>query len=512
MHSTKLQHGEPYQYVCLNWDIAGSSNLRQDCAPQTAQEVKVAFYDKYWTIAKSRGCLPSARQGDGGQFLFLRTANKDAGDSSVAAALAMYEAVPGINEHFQLPKPLSVRISLDVGEAFHHREPGGIHGVFLDHFLKNERIVGRIGAVTVTNRVHAILSPNMRALFPHSKPCHEVGCSIHATSPWDDPLFRGEVPIQENVARLLWRKAGGRCAFDHKSEVSFPDADEPNECVMRIDSLGTTPPIVRTLSDGQQSRESAELVLLCSACIKDLSGKSLDETAKSLRDRKRRHEEWVRTRLNWTDPQFHQFAPEKLLVVLWGVTSAGKDVLVNRMCHRLGATAIRVQRYTTRDARPEERGVTTFEYCKDKKLERLVASGKVSCVHVANSVQYGVDTHFSTGGAPHGAVALTCMRQFTYFRQLHERATSRGLRVHHVYVHADRETASKRTYTRNTTDQEKRTRIEELETDIEWYKEQLHRGEFDLVVHNSDHHSLANAENQLHDFIVQMRAQLLQRK
>lgn len=257
------------------------------------------------------------------------------------------------------------------------------------------------------------------------------------------------------------------------------------------------------LPDGELN-DADNLILLCPDHHKEVDGNPGTYTVRALRGLKDRHERWVRVGLGWTQLTESEDGARKLLIVLAGAASTGKDVILNRLLPRLQRerVAINLQRFTTRASRPEESFSTPFTYCTQPSFFRRVARGIVSCVHSANNNYYGFDSHFG-GKTPPGTVVLTCMRQFNYLAELKARATGAGLETYTVLLEADHDTLHDRILMRGVSDQEKAARIATLRDDVNWVKRNRESEVFDIRVTNSDSTPLRKAVDQVDAFIAQ---------
>jgi hypothetical protein len=176
----KLKTGHIYPFVCLQIDIAGHSKVTD--AERILHAAKERFHDQIkGTVASYRG-QPFKWEGDGGAFLFSVTDGREF-DEAVFAALRLLESLPSSNEEIRLTtglrKGLSVRISVDSGQAVYNATPGLITADFLNAFLKNERTISQTGAVTITERVHRQLSEPLRVRFVEWKLSEELACRIY---------------------------------------------------------------------------------------------------------------------------------------------------------------------------------------------------------------------------------------------------------------------------------------------------------------------------------------------
>src|SRR4051812_30318123 len=177
-----LKPGHRYEFVCLQIDIAGHSKL--DDAERTLHAAKGRFHDQINGIVTTYRGQPFKWEGDGGAFHFPVTDGREY-DEAVFAAFRILESLPGVNKELRLTtgltRDLSVRISLDSGQAVFNQNPGLITGDFLNAFLKNERAISLVNAVTITERVHRQLSEPLRGRFAEFKHSEELGCRIYRT-------------------------------------------------------------------------------------------------------------------------------------------------------------------------------------------------------------------------------------------------------------------------------------------------------------------------------------------
>src|SRR4051812_3174187 len=70
-----LKTGHRYEFVCLQLDIAGHSQL--DAAERVLHAAKGRFHDQINGIVATYGGLPFKWEGDGGAFLFPVTDGKE---------------------------------------------------------------------------------------------------------------------------------------------------------------------------------------------------------------------------------------------------------------------------------------------------------------------------------------------------------------------------------------------------------------------------------------------------
>jgi guanylate kinase len=303
--------------------------------------------------------------------------------------------------------------------------------------------------------------------------------------------------IREEVAKKLWYRAGGRCAFPHKLELSFPGTGHLFGRMAHIVGRSSHGPRGDPLYDaGVDDYEN--LILLCpehhDVVDKDVSGWAVPR----LRELKSQHEEWVRQRLKWGESPSGVRSPTKILTILWGASSVGKDVVLNRVLLKLEQKfpAVSLQRYTTRPRRPEEAEYTPFRHLARQRFFERVSRGEISCVHTSNETFYGFDSQFE-GDMPAGTVVLTCMRQFNYLQELGARGAATGLAVQNVLLTADYDSVHNRTLQRGTRESEKRERLRSLKNEVEWFNQNATCGIFDLVIDNSDNSSLNAAVNEV---------------
>ncbi len=174
----RLKTGHVYPFVCsrsIPW-------AQHQHAERVLHASKERFHDQVTgTVATYRG-RPFKWEGDGGAFLFPVTDGKEY-DEALLAALRILESLPSTNEELRLTTGLSqgltVRISLDSGQAIYDANPGLITADFLNAFLKNERSIGLTGAVTITERVHRQLSGPLKGQFVDFNHSEELGCRIY---------------------------------------------------------------------------------------------------------------------------------------------------------------------------------------------------------------------------------------------------------------------------------------------------------------------------------------------
>jgi hypothetical protein len=175
-----LKIGHRYEFVCLQLDIAGHSKLND--AERILYAAKERFHDQIHGIVATYRGRPFKWEGDGGAFLFPVTDGHEF-DESVFAAFRILESLPGVNEELRLiiglGQLLSVRISLDSGQAVFDEKPGLITGDFLNAFLKNERNIGLVDAVTITERVYRQTCAALRERFREFSISEELGCRIY---------------------------------------------------------------------------------------------------------------------------------------------------------------------------------------------------------------------------------------------------------------------------------------------------------------------------------------------
>jgi hypothetical protein len=181
-----LNTGHRYEFVCLQIDIAGHSRLTD--AERTIHAAKERFRNQINGTVTTYSGQPFKWEGDGGAFLFQVTDGREFGEA-VFAAFRILESLPGINEEIRLTAGLSqtlaVRISLDSGQAVYDKNPGLITGDFLNAFLKNERAIGLVNEVTVSERIHRQLSGALRERFGEYKGSDELGCRLYRSGKAD---------------------------------------------------------------------------------------------------------------------------------------------------------------------------------------------------------------------------------------------------------------------------------------------------------------------------------------
>ena len=310
--------------------------------------------------------------------------------------------------------------------------------------------------------------------------------------------------IRETVAKKLWYKAGGRCAFPHKIELSLPNTGQLFGRMAHIVARSSEGPRGDPSFTGSRLNEYENLILLCPDHHDEVDMNLSAWTKVRLRDLKEQHEDWVRRRLKWVEPFEDHQKRSKVLVILWGASSVGKDVVLNRILLRLQdrCPSMSLQRFTTRARRPEEADYTPFKHLTKQTFFERVARGDIACVHTANNTFYGFDSQFEAQ-APPGTVILTCMRQFGYLDELNLRAEASGLSAYNVLLVSDYETVHNRTLARGTRDKEKTERMKTLKHDVDWFASKKESQLFDLVVENSDDSSLNSAVGLVYDFILQ---------
>ncbi len=313
--------------------------------------------------------------------------------------------------------------------------------------------------------------------------------------------------ILESVAKKIWYQAGGRCAFPHRQELSFPDTGKLFGQIAHIVAGSTKGPRGDADYPEEKLNECENLILLCPEHHEEVDGNTQKWTVEKLCQLKQDHEEWVRQRLKWSELPIGAPQPAKMLVVLWGASSAGKDVVLNRILLRLEEHCLvrDLQRYTTRPRRPEESEQTPFEYLDGKdEFNKKVSEGAISCFHAANGNYYGFDSRFADEDPP-GTVVLTCMRQYNYLNELSVRASAHGLAVYNILLIADYDTLHARTLLRGTLKEEKNIRMKALKRDVDWFAQNKDSGAFDLVIDNSDNSCLNDAVQLVYDFIMRKR-------
>jgi hypothetical protein len=175
-----LKTGHRYEFVCLQIDIAGHSKLGD--AERVLHEAKDRFHRQITGIVENYGSESLGWKGDGGVFLFPVTDGREF-DESVFAAFRILGSLPSINEELRLTtklvQSLEVRLSLDSGQAVYNKNPGLITGDFLNAFLKHERAISSVNTVTITERVHRQISPEVRERLPNKVHSDEFGCVLY---------------------------------------------------------------------------------------------------------------------------------------------------------------------------------------------------------------------------------------------------------------------------------------------------------------------------------------------
>ena len=296
--------------------------------------------------------------------------------------------------------------------------------------------------------------------------------------------------VKESTAKEVWYKAGGRCAFSHKMELALDGSAGLIGELAHIIGRGTKGPRANIRFPRDKVNSQANLLLLCPTHHSEVDTNAHEWPTSRLQRMKQRHEAWVRDRLEWLDPSSaHGY--DKYLIVLWGPSSAGKDVILNRLQEQFRSThnIANLQRFTTRKRRPEEALSSPFKHVSANRFDSLVKSGVVSCVHSANDNHYGFDTHFDRT-APLGTLLFTCMRQFRFLPELKVRASAAGLYVCNILIEADQETLNDRILLRATTPEEKNSRILSLKSDVQMMKLYKRKRRFDFVAGNSDEDSI----------------------
>jgi hypothetical protein len=178
-----LKTGHFYPFVGLQIDIAGHSKLGD--AERVLHEAKERFHRQIAGIVETYGGESLGWKGDGGAFLFAVTDGKEY-DEAVLAGFRILESLPGVNGELKittgLSEALEVRISLDAGQAVYDKNPGLITGDFLNAFLKHERSLGRVGTVSITERVHRQLGGPLRGRFAEVGHSEELGCKVYRSA------------------------------------------------------------------------------------------------------------------------------------------------------------------------------------------------------------------------------------------------------------------------------------------------------------------------------------------
>src|SRR3954469_25120655 len=181
-----LKPGHRYEFVCLQIDIVGHSKLGD--SERTLHAAKERFHEQINGIVASYRGQPFKWEGDGGAFLFPVADGREF-DEAVFAAFRIMNSMPGINDELRLTtgltEDLSVRISLDAGQAVYDKNPGLITGDFLNLFLKHERAIGRVGAISITERVHRQISGPLRGRFTGHEASAELGGRIYRSGGTD---------------------------------------------------------------------------------------------------------------------------------------------------------------------------------------------------------------------------------------------------------------------------------------------------------------------------------------
>jgi hypothetical protein len=183
MGRAEVKAGHFYPFVGLQIDIAGHSELGD--AERVLHRAKERFHGQIAGIVETYGGKSLGWKGDGGAFLFAVTDGKEY-DEAVLAGFRILESLPGVNGELKittgLSEALEVRISLDAGQAVYDRNPGLITGDFLNAFLKHERALGRVGAVSLTERVHRQLGGPLRGRFAEDGHSEELGCKVYRSA------------------------------------------------------------------------------------------------------------------------------------------------------------------------------------------------------------------------------------------------------------------------------------------------------------------------------------------
>jgi hypothetical protein len=130
------------------------------------------------------------------------------------AAFRILESLPSINEELRvtvgLGESLSVRLSLDKGSAIYDENPGLITGDFLNAFLKHEKTISLVHAVTITERIHRQIDESLKSRFLECEHFEEIGCKVFRAGQGGQiesvgPLVAANVPSLEatSVRNLL---------------------------------------------------------------------------------------------------------------------------------------------------------------------------------------------------------------------------------------------------------------------------------------------------------------------
>lgn len=185
--------GMSTDWVALQMDIAGHSRIEE---PRwVLLRAKEALHQLACEIVeRESGEVPLVFMpwaGDGGAFLMHAWDGRSC-DRVVRAAIAIQEAMPAFNEanrigELDMRTPLRLRVSVGMGTAMYAKNPGNIHGDFLNRFFKYERAMGRLHRVTVTDAVFQELCHPLKERFVDRFEVPELVETVYASV----PLVRG---------------------------------------------------------------------------------------------------------------------------------------------------------------------------------------------------------------------------------------------------------------------------------------------------------------------------------
>jgi len=310
--------------------------------------------------------------------------------------------------------------------------------------------------------------------------------------------------INPKELKLLWGLSAGRCAICRK-ELSLDKSGGIVGQMAHIYAYNEDGP--RGNADLPESERNLypNLILLCPNDHAKIDKDESNWPSTQLIINKKRHEDWVRCSLVPPILKGNSEAPSKCLFVLSGPSAAGKDVIINRLIHKLESRArlaTNLSRYTTRPRRLDDVSDIPFNYLSEADFHSKVEQKEIGCIHTSLGYWYGCDNNFSEV-SPAGTALFYSMRVYSILPEIKKQAEQRGMNVRNILLKADEESIRSRILMRSSDMKDKLRRIKQSLEDISWLKSNpdFATGFFDITIDNSDMSRLSETVCRIDQYI-----------
>ncbi|MCP3961051.1 MAG: TIR domain-containing protein [bacterium] len=182
--------------------------------------------------------------------------------------------------------------------------------------------------------------------------------------------------------------------------------------------------------------------------------------------------------------------PARLLIVLSGPSSVGKDVVLGRLMRRSlakGYPCSLVKKVTTRPERREKTDTEYFDHVNSGEFRRRKKRGSVAAYIYVYGHYYGVDVDDLRRDSD--SIRFVSLRSLAEVLELEEAARQIGYSMVKIFLNADVQSLKDRTLCRTMDKEDRQRRTEQILDDLGAIQANVeeYRERFDMIKDNGDH-------------------------